>query len=201
MGRVQTAASRADARRNSDLILRVAVRLLATRPAATVDEVAAAAGVATRTVFRHFATREDLVRQAHTAALRDVATGLREALDGPPPDRRLDALVTAALARRSEYRLLSSLDHLTTHPEVRAELDTVLTLLESEAGRARTTHGLRSDVSDRWLARLLSAVVETCLEVPQDSPAADAELAVSTFLAAAGPRTGRNPDGPRSSGR
>ena len=68
-------------------IVRAAQKALASRGlATTVDEVAAAAGVSRRTVFRHFATRERLVAAAIRAGLRSYA----EHVPPPPPDDGTD---------------------------------------------------------------------------------------------------------------
>jgi AcrR family transcriptional regulator len=77
-----SATSLADEQRDvaRSRILRAARGVLAERGlAATVDDVAAAAGVSRRTVFRHFATRDGLL----VAAIRDGVR--RYALQIPPP--------------------------------------------------------------------------------------------------------------------
>src|SRR5262245_33272374 len=69
----QPRTSLADAQRDlaRDRILRAARGALAERGlATTVDEVAEAAGVSRRTVFRHFDTRENLFAQALRDGLR-----------------------------------------------------------------------------------------------------------------------------------
>lgn len=61
----RTAASssvRSDARRNREAVLEAAVRLLGEQPAASMREVADASGLGRTTVYRHFPTREALVR-------------------------------------------------------------------------------------------------------------------------------------------
>jgi serine phosphatase RsbU (regulator of sigma subunit) len=52
---------RLDAARNRQRILEAADRLLGQSPAATVADIAAAAGVARSTLYRHFSTRDELV--------------------------------------------------------------------------------------------------------------------------------------------
>ncbi|HEY2550635.1 MAG TPA: TetR/AcrR family transcriptional regulator [Streptosporangiaceae bacterium] len=64
-------------------ILRAAGMVLAARGlAATVDDVAEAAGVSRRTIFRHFATRDGLFAAAIRAGIRRYA----EQLPAPPGD-------------------------------------------------------------------------------------------------------------------
>src|ERR1700759_4384980 len=52
---------RADSRRNEDRILVVAKRLLEHSPAATLSDIAAAAGVSRSTIYRHFPDREEVI--------------------------------------------------------------------------------------------------------------------------------------------
>lgn len=69
-------------------ILRAAGAVLAARGlAATVDDVAEAAGVSRRTIFRHFATRDALFVTVIRAGVRRYA----EQIPAPPPDDDLRA--------------------------------------------------------------------------------------------------------------
>jgi AcrR family transcriptional regulator len=49
--------------------------------AATVDDIAAAAGVSRRTVFRHFATHDEVL----TAAMTEILASYDRLIPGPPP--------------------------------------------------------------------------------------------------------------------
>lgn len=83
-------------------VARAALRILGEQgPAAvTTSALAAAVGVTSGALFRHFPTVEAIVRQAAACAVKDVEQTFPEA-DGPPLDRLLD------LAER-RVRLLSA---------------------------------------------------------------------------------------------
>ena len=73
---------RADARRNRELLLRVAEEVFAERgPGASTEEVARRAGVGVGTVFRHFPTKESLLEAVflgRLSRLGERATALAE---------------------------------------------------------------------------------------------------------------------------
>jgi AcrR family transcriptional regulator len=91
------ASSLADERREvaQQRILRAAGAALAARGlAATVDDVAEAAGVSRRTIFRHFATRDALFVTVIRAGVRRYA----EQLPPPPEDGDLSGWLAELLA-------------------------------------------------------------------------------------------------------
>jgi AcrR family transcriptional regulator len=99
---------RADAVRNRAKILEVAARVFAEQgPTASTEQVAAEAGVAIGTIFRHFPTKADLL----AAIMKDTLAGLAARLSAP--DATLFGvftdLVAAAAARRSVIDLLPQL--------------------------------------------------------------------------------------------
>jgi AcrR family transcriptional regulator len=70
---------RADARRNRERILSAAEKVFAEKgAAASTDEVAVRAGVAVGTVFRHFPTKDDLLRAIVKALLARLTDKLDE---------------------------------------------------------------------------------------------------------------------------
>lgn len=114
-----TAASLLDEQRDvaRARIVRAAQRTLAERGlSTTVDEVASAAGVSRRTVFRHFATRENLFAVAIRAGLQSYAESIPAAPQDPEADLEKwlhDVLVTVHRLNARNGRIyweLSALD-------------------------------------------------------------------------------------------
>ncbi len=98
-------AQRSDARRNIETILAEAARLLATRPAASMQEVAAAAGVHRATVHRHFPAREDLVHAVHGKAFNGASRIVSdERLTTMDPGASLREVTRAILEHGDRYR-------------------------------------------------------------------------------------------------
>ncbi|MET4926805.1 TetR family transcriptional regulator [Streptomyces sp. PSRA5] len=97
---------RADARRNRDLVLAAAMRLLsegdgAGGGSATLDAIAKAAGVGIGTLYRHFPTREALVEAVYRNELTAVCDAAPALLDELAPveatrawmDRYIDFMI------------------------------------------------------------------------------------------------------------
>ena len=93
-----------------DRILDVAREVLGQDPGAGMGDIAAAAGVVRRTVYGHFPTRNDLVRDLTRGAVDEIVAVLA-AVD--QPDRAADAVWTDFVARlwplAHRYRVLLAL--------------------------------------------------------------------------------------------
>jgi AcrR family transcriptional regulator len=89
---VQTRPLRADAKRNRDRLLAVAVRAFSQDgPDVPLDAIAREAGVGIGTLYRHFPTREALVEAAYRTELDKLCDAAPALLTTLPPDRALRA--------------------------------------------------------------------------------------------------------------
>jgi len=80
-------ALRADARRNRDRLLEVAVRAFSQDgPDTTLDAIAKEAGVGIGTLYRHFPTREALIEAAYRSELARLCDAVPDLLLAMPPD-------------------------------------------------------------------------------------------------------------------
>ncbi|WNG85337.1 TetR family transcriptional regulator [Mycobacterium sp. ITM-2016-00317] len=162
---------RADAARNRELLLAAAEEEFAERgPAASVADIARRAGVAKGTVFRHFASKEDLIASivcAHTAALTAAARRLADAAD---PGAALLEFLTIAADQRQRHDLTFLQSASESDPrvtEVRKELQTALGTL---VDRAHDAGALRPDVSTMDVFLLMCAPVHVVENLAAPAP-------------------------------
>jgi AcrR family transcriptional regulator len=143
---------RADARRNRARILAAAEEVFAARGAgASTEEVAAAAGVAIGTVFRHFPTKQDLL----AAILKDLLAGLTEAAGTDDLFTFFTRVVTAAAEKKFVVELLAGQG---IEVEVAGAVTTLSTAIRELLVRAQEGGQVRPDVQlDEVLALLTAA--------------------------------------------
>jgi AcrR family transcriptional regulator len=98
---------RSDARQSIGAVLDAAVRTLAGRPDASVDEIARAAGVSRQTVYAHFPSRDALI-DAVTEQASAEFTALLDGLDlsQAPPAQALTRLLDAGWQTAARYPFL-----------------------------------------------------------------------------------------------
>lgn len=88
-------AVRADAARNLEAVLTTGARMLAADPGASITSIATEAGVDRRTVYRRFASREDLLAAIYESRLTAIEHAIEDA-------RLREAPVAVALHRYVE---------------------------------------------------------------------------------------------------
>jgi AcrR family transcriptional regulator len=147
---MSTRPQRADARRNRDRLLEVAVRAFSTDgPDVSLDAIAKEAGVGIGTLYRHFPTREALVEAAYRSELDRLCESAPELLKTAPADvalrtwmdRFVDYLTTKRGMAGALRAVIASGGNPFAHSRDRL-LAAVTTLLE--AGAAAGT--IRTDV-------------------------------------------------------
>jgi AcrR family transcriptional regulator len=154
---------RVDARRNLTGIVVAAAKLLAERPRASMQEVAAAAGVHRATVHRHFAVRDDLLIAVRDHVWEVCFTDMRAVADDPDtgPAEALERLVHRQLEIMDRYRIYRYVPvvDLRSEPSRPSRLNVVAGIFAraQEAGAART------DLEPAELAVVLSGLVQTAL--------------------------------------
>jgi AcrR family transcriptional regulator len=173
---------RAEARRSVAAILDAATRVLGERPQASVDDIAAAAGVSRQTVYAHFPAREALL----TAVVRHITEEAVAAMDaaqldeGPAADALL-RLLDASWRTFERYPLLQAVPA----PQEENDLHTsVFDRLERLIRRGQQAGEFQRESSPAWLIAATVALGHAAgAEVAAGRmPAADAAAALRTSV-------------------
>jgi AcrR family transcriptional regulator len=166
-------------------ILDAAATVLAIDPAASIQDVADAAGVGRATVNRYFPSRADLTGALAVQAMAEAQRALETArLSEGPVAAALTRLTEALVPMGDRFRFLLRESHLEGDPQyLAAEHDFVETLTDM-AERGRRSGDLAVDVPPAWLVDALGALVFAAWEAVHDGriAARDAPHLVSRTL-------------------
>ena len=166
-----TPTVRADAARNRESLLAAAEQEFAERGlSASVADIARRAGVAKGTVFRHFATKEDLIASivcAHIATLTKAARRLSDAAD---PGTALLEFLTIAADQRQQHDLTFLQSASESDPRVSVVRDELHSALGTLVGRAHQSGAIRSDVTETDVFLLMCAPVHVVENLAAPEP-------------------------------
>ncbi|MGC7102132.1 TetR/AcrR family transcriptional regulator [Amycolatopsis lurida] len=179
---------RADAARNREAILGAARALIADRGTeAGMDQIAASAGVAVGTLYRHFPTKNDLV----SAIVAELGDAIAETLDsalariGDGRSTALDeiiALLHRVVVTMGQERLLRDALAPADAEALRAVQERAKQVLDRLVADAHRDGALRPDVTADDIALLLST--SPGAEIPRSARERWVELARRALIAA-----------------
>jgi AcrR family transcriptional regulator len=142
---------RADAQRNIDAIVGAGRVLLSKRPDASMEQVAAAAGVTRQTVYAHFDSRDALIRALQDAAAAEALAAIDAAnLAARPPAEALCQFLDVGRQLIERYPLL--LEPVPAIPAARDTHEPVKAPLENLIDRGQECGDFDQSLSPAWLA-------------------------------------------------
>jgi AcrR family transcriptional regulator len=136
-------------------VMETALTFAMLRPTASLDEIAAAAGVGRATLFRHFPNRTALLREAGRQVLDDVDARLASTI--PPPGSRtetrraLRALIVVLIDGGLPLHAVFSAPGLADDPALRAASKRLDRHIAPLLAAAAATGLLRRDLDAAWL--------------------------------------------------
>ncbi len=163
MGDPEPTTRRADAQRNQQRVLDAAVEVFdADGLGASMEAVAQRAGVGVGTVYRHFPTKDDLVRSVISLVCENLVASAEAALAEPDPGRGFRSFFVTVLEFQAQHRVLA--DEMAA--QVEPDVDTVRLKesLRSATGtllaRAQEAGAVRADVGLTDISMLLAGMAQ-----------------------------------------
>jgi AcrR family transcriptional regulator len=183
---------RSDAAANRERVLQAAARLFRERGVdVPLDEIAAASGLGSATLHRHFRGRDDLVHAVLDAQAAQLAASAGVLLSEYAPDRALRAWLSDLIRFSMSYRglavLLAAHDADTT---LSARHEALTRACRQLLGAAQATGRARSAIDARALLRLAHAIAVAAAGSP-DEAARLTDVVMDGLLAHHGETTGR----------
>ncbi|MCU1422293.1 MAG: putative TetR-family transcriptional regulator [Microbacteriaceae bacterium] len=165
-----TRAPRRDAAENREALIAAAKAVLNRDPSASLETIAAAAGLSRRSVYGHFANRDDLLLELVTSGAKRVADAL-EGLTHPDPVVRL-ALIASRLWREVEavrvMAVVAVRGPLAAHTT--SALAPVRRGVREAIADGRAAGSMRQDLPVALLARLVEDTALSVLEESTQNP-------------------------------
>lgn len=162
---------RADAARNRDSLLAAAEDEFAERGlAASIADIARRAGVAKGTVFRHFATKEELIAAIVSGHIAALVTAAKRLTQAPDPGAALLEFLTVAADRRRQHDLTFLQVVSDGDPRVVEATRALHASIETLVERARDAGAIRSDITGADVFLLMCAPVHVAENLSDPGP-------------------------------
>ncbi|MDO8186801.1 helix-turn-helix domain-containing protein [Conexibacter sp. JD483] len=174
---------RADARRNYDAVVAAALRLLTDDPGASMRQIADASGLTRTTVYRHFPSREELLRAIFRVVAAEIDAAMEQATAGDPPlEQVMAAIARMSFALDRRFRFLIGHDALAGEEAQQAGEAATLRWLDG----ARARGEVRDDMPASWQVLMLRQAAMGAVETDRSGllDAAEAERLLSLTLVA-----------------
>ncbi|MCK2212262.1 TetR/AcrR family transcriptional regulator [Actinomadura sp. ATCC 31491] len=179
-------ALRSDAERTVRTILEAAERVLSRNPAASMEQIAEAAGVARTTVHRRFASRDALVSALASWATRRFAEAVDAANpESTPPLVALYQITANVLRVKIDWSFAMGLAPVADEAVARVHAD-IEERCERLFAKAREAGVLRADVDPSWARRVYYALIHEAAQSRDGDPDALATRLVDTLLRGVG---------------
>jgi len=177
---------RRDARANREALLDAAAQVLRSDPEASIDAIAACAGLSRRAVYGHFASRDELLAELVERGAAPIAAALAGIHDDDPAVH-VGRIADALWEQIAHVKLVARMAvHGPLERRVARGLEPVRRSLREAVARGVTQGVFREDVEEGLLARLIEAVAIDVLNEAVERDLDDATARRLVILAVLG---------------
>lgn len=172
-------------------LIAAATRILAANPGASLAEVATRAGVGRATLYRHFPSREELIRELTVEAIRATDEAV-----APLQYRAISAtamlreVIAAVVPLGDRYHFLSQEHGFPDDPEIEGELQRQLQELGDLVEAVKAERTIAAEMPTAWVVAAFDALIYAAWAAVNDGSVArrDApELVWRTVISGLGP--------------
>lgn len=166
-------APRSDGLRNRQLLLKAAGEAFAEHGTeASIVDIARRAGVGKGTVFRHFATKNDLLGALMSAMIDDLIAACVRLLESEDAAGALYEFMATAIELLGRQRAFCEVvgQPSLQQPAVRAGIERLGREVESLTDRARRQGGIRPDITGQDIVLLLAGIHQTAAPLAATQP-------------------------------
>jgi AcrR family transcriptional regulator len=165
----------------------IAIKVLIANRGASMQDIAAAAGIGRTTLHRYFASRDELLRELTLAALNDANKAtIASRLEEGTALEALERAITINIPIGHRFHFLLNEWRFDNEEEVHTKNSQQLDAYEALMRRGQQEGIFRNDLPARWMVNTLTALVFMACEsirdgytAPRDAP----RLVLTTLLA------------------
>ncbi|GHB05881.1 TetR family transcriptional regulator [Streptomyces termitum] len=191
MGETAAQPLRADAERSVRAILEAAERVLAEDPGASMEQIAAAAGVARTTIHRRFASRQALIEALASSAARRLARAVDDGRpDTAPPLVAMHRITANVLQVKGAWAFALGVAQDPDSEAAALQRDIAVRCV-AVLKRAQDAGLIAPDADLDWVRRVYYALIGESLhgtDAPTDPDTLAARI-IDTLLHGTGPHT------------
>jgi len=173
-----------------EAILDVAIKLLVENKAASMQDIARAAGVGRTTLHRYYPSRDDLMRALIISALADAEQAIATChLEDDTALEAIERIIDTFIPIGHRFHFLLTEHQFDTDPEIRARTAKLDEIFDALMQKGQQEGGLRKDLSARWLNYTLTALLFVSWEHIRDGYLASRDasrVVMTTFTSGVG---------------
>ncbi|MCB0880791.1 MAG: TetR/AcrR family transcriptional regulator [Thermoleophilia bacterium] len=150
--------------RSRQSIVEAAHRVLAFNPQVSLTQIASEAGVGRATLYRHFATREELLDTLVRGWRRDIESAFTALDNDGNGAENLARMTTACVRVMYEHRGVWGNPEVQERRHAVTPADSLMDLWRGSVRRGRGDGSVRSDLPEEWVLRFLFAAIGAAIE-------------------------------------